>query len=202
MSKLAQEEAMKTVYLENRSDMHDEITRNMVKLFAEVSGLGPGSRVLDVGCGMGPAWGPMRELGVTDITAITPNREEYVNALASGVTAYWDSLSEFYLRGFFSHVWCRHVLEHTVSPFDALLHITEEIVAPGGWLYVEVPAPDTVARHEDNPNHYSVLGDRMWQSLFKKAGFEIVKHGAIDVNLAIGPDKYLLYILKKPDSAV
>lgn len=197
MNNQAQQEALQTVYVENRSELHDGLTREMVKVFAGHSGLGEDSIVLDVGCGMGPAWEPMRELGVDLISAITPNLEEAENAWSNQVAGYLGTLDSYpgYIR--FTHIWCRHVLEHVVSPFDSLLKLNRELLAPGGWLYVEVPAPDTVAHHEANQNHYSVLGDRMWRSLFAKAGFELVWTGHIDIGLEIGPDKYFCYILRK-----
>jgi len=65
------------------------------------------------------------------------------------------------------------------------------------YLYVEMPAPDTCCNHENNPNHYSVMGDRMWRSLFDKAGFTIRQCGVIGIELEIGHDQYFWYILEK-----
>ena len=41
----------------------------------------------------------------------------------------------------FDLVWCRHCLEHSIFPYFTL-HEFRRVLKPGGWLYVEVPAPD------------------------------------------------------------
>jgi hypothetical protein len=61
-----------------------------------------------------------------------------------------------------------------------------------------VPAPDTSCRHQQNANHYSVLGKTMWQSLFERAGLSLVK--AIDLNFVVpaGQDTYWGFLLRAP----
>lgn len=196
----AREIAENTVYTENRSAVHDEITRQMVDVFIGESTLKAGDRILDIGCGMGPAWEPFRKHDISDIWAITPNEEEILNAIESGINAFSGMMGDTVFTVSFHGVWCRHVLEHSFSPLSDLLHIKNEFLFNGGWLYVEVPAPDTVCHHELNQNHFSVLGDSMWKSLFNKAGFELVRSGHIDVGLEIGLDKYFYYVLRAPGS--
>ena len=43
-------------------------------------------------------------------------------------------------------------------PLRWTLAQARDALAPDGWLYVEVPAPGTRARHAFNPNHYAVVG--------------------------------------------
>jgi SAM-dependent methyltransferase len=201
----AEELALSTVYTEQPTNLHTEITAQMFRQFANSVNLKLGCRILDFGCGMGVAWPFMREY--TDkISAITPSLEEGANAREEGVDSYYslggyESTHEEFKNegtgGIFDAIWARHSLEHVIDPFATLLTMKRFLVE-GGFLYVEVPSPDTVSGHEYNPNHYSVLGDRMWRSLFSKAGFELGWSGRFDINLEIGPDVYLCYILRKP----
>ena len=68
---------------------------------------------------------------------------------------------------------------------------------PNGFAYVEVPAPDTSAHHERNPNHYSVLPASSWFSLFSRAGFVVSRSTAINFNVPCGPDTYWSYLMHR-----
>jgi ubiquinone/menaquinone biosynthesis C-methylase UbiE len=76
----------------------------------------------------------------------------------------------------FDLVWARHVIEHSFMPLYTLTEF-KRVLRPGAILYMEVPAPDTLL-HEQNPNHYSVLGKVMWTSLLERVGFTIA--GTVD----------------------
>ena len=59
-------------------------------------------------------------------------------------------------------------------------------------------------QHENNPNHYSVLGDRMWISLFNKTGFNVAEYRQYKFELnqegkAI-PELFYCFLLKKNQS--
>ena len=96
----------------------------------------------------------------------------------------------------FDLVWCRHALEHSAAPYFTLAGF-HRVLARGGTLYVEVPAPDTACKHETNPNHYSVLGRSAWISLMQRAGFDVVDTAVIDFAVPAGPDTYWGFILRK-----
>jgi len=72
--------------------------------------------------------------------------------------------------GQFDFLWCRHCLEHSIFPYYTLSEFFR-VLRPGGYAYIEVPAPDTPSNHHANPNHYSVLGKQMWENLFLRSGF-------------------------------
>ena len=91
-------------------------------------------------------------------------------------------------------------LEHSICPILVLNHVKNTLVSRG-WLYVEVPAPGTVCKHEENPNHYSVMGFEMWSELFKRVGFTSREAGKINVATMAGPDVYFYWILEKPNGA-
>jgi SAM-dependent methyltransferase len=197
----AEQLSMETVYTEERTPIHDEITEHMVKQFIpmvlkEVEN----PLILDFGCGTGVAWDhfPL----TCYLVAITPNPEEGKIARSRGIPSYFSlkAMEQIYAEKDhpmeFDAIWARHSMEHVISPFETLLTF-KQILKDGGLIYIEVPSPDTVCLHEANPNHYSVLGDRMWQSLFEKVGFETVAIGQLDLTTMAGPDKYFWYILRK-----
>ena len=72
-------------------------------------------------------------------------------------------------------LFCRHALEHSPFPYFSLLEYNR-VLKPGAYLYVEVPAPDCDRQHEDNRNHYSIMGKTMWLQLLKRAGFDVNWH--------------------------
>lgn len=197
----AEELAVSTVYTEERTPIHDEITAHMVKQFVPlVLKDSEMPVILDFGCGTGVMWDHLPQ--EFQVAAITPNPEEGKYARNRGIPSYFSLksmlqvYSEMDVKPEFDAVWARHSLEHVISPFETLLEFRQAL-KDGGLVYVEVPSPDTACLHEANPNHYSVLGDRMWQSLFEKAGFKIELLGQLDLQTMAGPDKYFWYILRK-----
>ena len=186
------------VYPEPPSPLHDEITRKMAAAVLARCALPAGGRVLDVGCGQGLALELFREAGLQptgigvgpDVAACRARGLEVVEMDFSDL-AFDD--------GEFDLVWCRHALEHSAIPFFMLSEL-RRILKPGGVLYVEVPAPDTACEHETNPNHYSVLGRRMWLSLLQRAGFVDIQGSDLKLTTARGPDLYWSFTQRRgPD---
>ncbi len=97
----------------------------------------------------------------------------------------------------FDFIWCRHCLERSISPYFTLSEFFR-VLKPNGYLYVEVPAPDTVCNHQKNQNHYSVLGQSMWVELMQRSGFKVLNVQDIPIELKIGTDHYLVFIQQKP----
>jgi ubiquinone/menaquinone biosynthesis C-methylase UbiE len=100
--------------------------------------------------------------------------------------------------GSFDLVWARHCVEHSVMPFFTLRGF-RRILKPGGYLYLEVPAPDTTFHHETNPNHYSVLSRSGWQSLLKRSGFAMRWEDDFTFTLPAGPDTYFMFFAQTAD---
>lgn len=71
------------------------------------------------------------------------------------------------------------------------------ILQEGGFLYLEVPAPDTACHHEMNVNHYSVLTKSSWKSLLQRCGFSILWENDFEFKVPAGPDAYLMFVCQK-----
>ena len=97
----------------------------------------------------------------------------------------------------FDLIWCRHCLEHSIVPYFTLSGFFRAL-KPTGFLYIEVPAPDTSSKHQTNRNHYSILGKSMWVELIKRTGFKLLEVIDIDLEVPSGPDTYWAFIQQKP----
>lgn len=130
-------------------------------------------RLLDVGCGQGYASLKFKELGYQQITAITLNDEDVEATRKRGIVCYKMDMT---FLGFedkiFDALWVRHALEHSPFPYLTLLEFNRVLI-PGGFIYFEMPMPDTPRVLENWPNHYSILGEQMWTSLFNRSGFKV-----------------------------
>jgi SAM-dependent methyltransferase len=127
----------------------------------------PLGRVLDVGCGEGGAYEPLREAGASYIAGIellpepgAVARERYDEvAVGDAAEAVGD------LRGdSFDTVICYDVLEHLVDP-GALLRRLHDVAAPTARIHVSVP----------NARHISLFRD-----LFVKGTFGYAEQGHRD----------------------
>ena len=130
-----------------------------------------GDKVLDVGCGHGYAMDVFKKYGA-EPTGITLHEDDLQKASKHDVRYMNMSFLDFE-DGHFDIVWARHCLEHSIMPFLVLTEF-QRVLKKGGFMYVEVPAPDTVGINELDSNHYSVFGSRMWEYLMERAGFGIV----------------------------
>jgi SAM-dependent methyltransferase len=183
-------------YPEPPSGQHTAITAQMLDYVFSTCALPQGARVLDVGCGQGVALQHFVARGC-NATGITLNAVDREACQQQGydVLEMDQSFLEF-PDAQFDLVWCRHCLEHSVLPYFTL-HEFRRVLKPGGWLYVEVPAPDTSCQHQQNQNHYSVLGKTMLASLLGRAGFRI--HDVLDITFTVpaGPDMYWAFMQQK-----
>jgi 2-polyprenyl-3-methyl-5-hydroxy-6-metoxy-1,4-benzoquinol methylase len=101
--------------------------------------LGPGMRVMDVGCGSGAFLRIARELGA-EVAGIEPSDLGYQSCVEHGLPVH-HGMVESYLAGApetFDLVTCNHVLEHHPEP-NVLMGQMTQLLAPGGRLYIAVP---------------------------------------------------------------
>lgn len=184
------------VYPEIPSDEHDAITQMMIADLCAKGVIRDGMRILDVGCGQGVALEQFRALGL-DAVGVTLGPDAAVCRAMGLDVREMDQNFMTFPPASFDLLWCRHVLEHSVAPLFTLTEY-HRLVKPGGWAYVEVPAPDTDAHHETNANHYSVLPLSAWQCLFIRAGFSVEHSIGVNLPIPIGTDTYWSFLLRRP----
>lgn len=160
-------------YPETPMDIHTEITDRAIQRLNELRPLNQGMKVLDIGCGQGPALQHFSTSGAQAI-GITLNQTDVDVCRQKGFEVYKmdQSFLEFESETF-DIVWARHVIEHSVIPFFTL-HEFKRVLKKNGLLYLEVPGADTDAGHTWNANHYSVFSKNSWFSLLKKSGLECI----------------------------
>jgi 2-polyprenyl-3-methyl-5-hydroxy-6-metoxy-1,4-benzoquinol methylase len=184
-------------YPEPITPLHSQITQKMWNTVkADLPSL-VGLEILDVGCGQGVSLEIFVAEGMK-VTGITLNQTDVEICQAKGfnVLLMDQSFLDFPDQSF-DMIWCRHCLEHSIFPFFTLSEFTR-VLRPQGYLYVEVPAPNTSCHHENNPNHYSVLEKSMWQSLLLRSGFVIKNVYDINLSTMAGPDTYWAFTATKP----
>jgi SAM-dependent methyltransferase len=182
------------LYPEPPSDLHTGITRQQLDWLGQRWPL-TGKSALDVGCGQGVALELFAQRGVRAV-GITFGEDFRVCKTKGFEVREMDmSFLDFPTQSF-DLIWARHALEHSLFPRFTLEGFFT-VLKSGGRVYVEVPAPDTIARHQDNPNHYSCLTASSWLSLFHRSGFDVLESFQINVQLSIGPDAYFVFLLGK-----
>jgi SAM-dependent methyltransferase len=184
-------------YPEPPSGLHTSLTRDMFSQFLQKYPLPEKAKVLDLGCGQGVALELFKKQGFNPI-GITLNVEDVEICKNQGYEVYeMDQSFLDFPDQEFDFVWCRHCIEHSIFPYFTLSEIYR-VLKPGGYLYIEVPAPDTSCHHQDNKNHYSTLGKSLWLSLIQRTGFKILN--VVDISFAVpaGPDIYWAIIQQKP----
>lgn len=156
-------------YAEEPTQLHSNVTEHaMARLFDQFS-IPEGSQVLDIGCGQGVALERFCARGMR-ASGVTLNDTDLAVCRAKGFDVF--KMDQSFLEfedAFFDLIWARHVIEHSIMPLYTL-HEYRRVLHPGGYIYLEVPAPDTIG-HEKNINHYSVMGQQMWLSLLERSGF-------------------------------
>lgn len=185
------------VYPEPTTGTHTEITEKAIRFLCDKYPLPTNSKILDVGCGQGVAMEIFSMMGFNPV-GITLSVEDITKCVQNGHKVYEmdQSFLDFEDQEF-DCVWCRHCLEHSIFPAFTLLELFR-VLKTHGYLYVEVPCPDTSCKHQTNKNHYSVLGKSMWIELIKRTGFQILDILDINHTVPAGPDVYWAFIQQKP----
>jgi glycosyltransferase involved in cell wall biosynthesis/SAM-dependent methyltransferase len=130
--------------------------------------------LLDVGNDQGYACHKFRELGFQHLTAVRMCREDVAAMRKRGFNCY--SMDTPFLKfedHLFDALWVRHILERSPYPYLALLEFNRVLKAKK-VIYLEMPQPGDLRDLENRPSHYSMLGDKMWEALFTKSGFQII----------------------------
>ncbi len=173
-----------TVYTEPKFDWHEGLIDKAIDTFVKK---GSFKDVLDVGFGTGYSLDKFKSLGIHAI-GISLDQHEVASARAIGHDVH---LMDMAFLDFddesFDLVWCRHSLEHSAMPLIALMEF-KRVLRENGYLYVELPSNNGI--HLDNENHYSMFSDEAWQSLFRKAGLNLLFRGQYSGFVNSGNTKY------------
>jgi len=201
--KAFEKRALDTVYSEAVGGFHDDIIPDISQRFLSEFNLDPKCKILDIGCGPGVFIKSAAALGYNNVTGVTLSTEDVGACVSQGFDAIHASMTDLPLEdATVDFIWCRHALEHSPYPLFTLFEF-HRVLRPGGQMYIEVPAPgnERVNMHEFNPNHYSILGDRMWQGLFQKSGFELFQNWVYDIDLQFNHknvnEKSLMFALRR-----
>ena len=165
------------IYDEGDSELHKNITEQIVKQYIDPLNLPKDAKILDLGCGPGYFLDEMKERGYTDLVGVTLSPGDVAICEGKGHTIKKYDLSFIPQRdGYYDEsvdfVFLRQALEHSPYPIFSLMEYNR-ILKQGSKIYIEVPAPECDRKHEINPNHYSVLGPQMLASLLQRCGFDI-----------------------------
>lgn len=166
--------AQRTIHHEPDSiHFHTVLTDKCLEEFIKPLDLPLESVILDVGCGSGYWSYKMKESGYTNITGVTLNDQDIEECDKRGITTIKADMTFMDVDDCsIDFLFCRHVIEHSPFPILTLMEFNR-VLKKDSRIYIEVPAPDTDRKHEENPNHYSILGGKMWAELFTRAGFDI-----------------------------
>ena len=163
------------VYDEGESPFHKQVTEDVVKKFIDPLDLPLDAYILDLGCGPGFFLDEMKTRGYTNSLGVTLSPDDYDLCNANGHQARKSDINFLEeLDESVDLIFCRHAIEHSPFPYITLLEYNR-VLKPHGKMYIEVPAPDSERIHENNKNHYSILGDAMWSSLLVRSGFDVNK---------------------------
>ena len=131
--------------------------------------VGPGTRVLDLGCGHGVFGGELLRRGCSVTFADEQNHllPEYRNQPFVAVNLDRDRMDRLGLQGF-DLVICSNVLEHLAKP-EAFLSQADRLLAPGGRFYLSwTNWLSPWGGHEFSPWHY--LGARVGPAIHDQLG--------------------------------
>jgi len=183
-------------YPEVPSGLHQGVTALMLDRIITACAVPRNGRILDVGCGQGPALDLLRDRGYRAV-GITINAEDLRVCRDHGheVYAMDQSFLEF-PNGEFDLVWARHCVEHSVMPFITLLGF-HRVLKDGAFLYLEVPSPDTACHHERNCNHYSTLTKSAWLALLDRCGFRVMWENDFVFQPEAGEDTYFMFVCRR-----
>jgi len=166
---------LEEVYHEHDTDITKTVIDNVLPIYVKnhMSGMPLDSKILDLGCGSGYALEKFRELGYTNLQGLTFNKEDQAALDSKGFPYISVDFNFSGIEEEFDVIWMRQVLEHSPFPFYTLTQLNK-MLKPGGKMYIETPAPNNPLVLEHWPNHYSVMGKKMFVSLMLRSGFDVI----------------------------
>jgi len=199
--KFYEKKALKTVYSEQGGSFHNVVIETHAKSFLPKLNVNPDSLIVDIGCGPGEFLQTAQNQGYKNLLGVTLSKEDIKVCNKLGFKTLNSDMSDLALDdNSVDLIWCRHAIEHSPYPLFTLYEF-HRVLKDQAMAFIEVPAPDNdrVFIHENNPNHYSILGERMWQGLFYKSGFDVVSfhHYNMTTEIIVVPERSYLFVIKK-----
>jgi|GEM_PF-199711 len=190
------------VYAEAISPLHQQLTQMTFDKLLGKYIKGKDLKILDIGCGKGPALELFRKNGLNAV-GITLSDEDVNDCRSKGFDVHkMDQSFMNFEDETFDFVWARHVLEHSIMPLFTLSEYYR-VTKQNGIIYIEVPGADTDARHSENPNHYSIFGRSSWIALINKSGFELMEEFPSKLLMQQGgKDEYYGFLCRKQKSEI
>lgn len=206
--KAYEKKAYRTVYSETEGSFHDDKIKQLAEEFLPKMMPSLNAKVVDIGCGPGIFMQAAQHLGYKNLTGVTLSKNDQKICKSKGFQTLLCSMSDLKFKdGEVDVIWCRHALEHSPYPLFTLFEF-HRILNDVGRIYIEVPAPDNprAFMHEYNPNHYSIFGERMWDALFEKSGFDLCDflyyNQPVSIGESIADEKNFIFILKKSEETI
>jgi len=194
--------SQKTIYTEDEiGNFHTDLIPKVIDIYSKYLPQDKKSTILDIGCGQGIFIHHLENMGYDNVAGVTLSHEDYEACKNKNYEVFFSDFSDISVKNSsIDFIWCRHAIEHSPAPLFTLYEFNR-ILKTGGHAYIEVPVPDSLRIHENNPNHYSVLGVKMWKSLIAKSGFQLVASQVQKVNINFGnallKEDYYSFVIKK-----
>jgi SAM-dependent methyltransferase len=192
-----------TAYVEPVCDFHRDLTKKTWLWFCNVvlsHGDFPGPSgappvILDVGCADGFAMEIFKADGSIPIgVTVLPAERDVCEG--KGLTCCLRDMHDIADICHPDAIWAASVIEHSPMPAFVLRQFYE-MLAPGGWLYLQTALADSPCNHQKNKNHWSVLPKSMWEQLIVRAGFVIEDAIEIKFRAPVGEDVYYGWACRK-----
>lgn len=200
--------AYSTVYSEGEKTYHDNIIVELAEQFLPEMKIPKKGLILDIGCGSGTFLSAAKKKGWKNTIGVTLSKDDIAFCEKKKFKTLESSMSDLDIEDNTADlIWCRHALEHSPYPLFTLYEF-HRVLKESAHLWIEVPCPDNerAFMHEFNPNHYSIMGQRMWEGLFEKAGFNIQSSYIydVDVPLVTGTvnEKSYIFVLQRSQTPV
>ena len=161
------------VYAEGHAPYHQSITKDVIGKFIDPLNIPKDANIIDLGSGPGYFLDEMKSRGYTNLTGIGLSDADLSICSNNGHRVRKSDMNFLDDRDeSIDLLFCRHSLEHSPFPYITLLEYNR-VLKNNGKLYIEVPEPDCDVAHEENRNHYSIMGRKMWLSLLQRTGFDV-----------------------------